>query len=222
MAFLPRIGSFAGLCLVLLLAAAPDRAPAAEDLRLLAFGDSLVHGYGLDAGDTFPDQLEAKLRELGLPVTVINSGSSGDTTAAAKARLDWALSDKPDAVIVVFGGNDGLRGLDPGATYDNLNDVLTRLGAKDLPVLLAGMAAPRNLGQEYATAFDAVFPRLAEEHGVALYPFFLDGVVLDPALNQADGIHPNAKGVAVIVERILPYVRRILPSSGAAQSSGQG
>jgi len=226
MVFPPRPGSFAGLlgglCLAFALSFLPGHARGGGELRLLSFGDSLVHGYGLDAGDTFPEQLETKLHDKGLSVRVINSGNSGDTTAAARARLDWALADQPDAVLIVLGGNDGLRGLDPAATYENLNAVLTRLTEKDLPVLLAGMAAPRNLGEEYTAEFDAVFPRLAEEHDVELYPFFLEGVVLDPALNQADGIHPNADGVSVIVERILPYVQRLLTSPGAAQSSEQG
>lgn len=196
-------------------------AAGSSPVKLLAFGDSLIHGYGLPAGDSFPEQLQAALKARGLNVEVINAGNSGDTTAAARARLDWALADRPDIVLVELGGNDSLRGIDPDATYSNLDDILRRLTAARLPVLLAGMRAPRNLGPEYVAAFDAVFPRLAEKHGVALYPFFLDGVALDPALNQSDGIHPNAAGVAVIVERILPVLAPMLESV-AAQASGTG
>lgn len=191
-------------------------APAAQaaPLRLLAFGDSLVHGYGLNAGATFPEQLEAALRARGLEVTVINGGNSGDTTAGGRTRLDWALADKPDAVLVELGANDGLRGLDPGQTFVNLDAILTRLVAEGLPVLLAGMLAPRNLGQDYVRDFDAVFPRLAEKHGVPLYPFFLEGVALNPNLNQDDGIHPNRAGVKVIVARLMPQVIRLLEKAG--------
>jgi acyl-CoA thioesterase I len=188
---------------------APSSARAAP-VKLLAFGDSLIHGYGLDAGATFPEQLESALQARGFDVRVINAGNSGDTTAGGRSRLDWALADKPDAVLVELGANDGLRGLDPAQTYDNLDAILARLSAKKLPVLLAGMLAPRNLGAEYTQEFDSVFPRLAKKHGVLLYPFFLDGVALDPSLNQADGIHPNPAGVKVLVERIAPRIIELI------------
>ena len=202
-----RLPRLAPLVLAALFWAFPGEA---APIKLLAFGDSLIHGYGLDAGATFPEQLEAALRARGLEVEVINGGNSGDTTAAGRARLDWALADRPDAVLVELGANDGLRGLDPGQTYDNLDAILARLGAENLPVLLAGMLAPRNLGADYVAAFDDVFPRLAAKHGVALYPFFLEGVAMDPGLNQADGIHPNRHGVKVLVERIAPHVVELL------------
>lgn len=198
---------------LLLLAAPAGFAQAdaqTQPIRILAFGDSLVHGYGLPADDSFPEQLETALRRLGHRVRVINAGNSGDTTAGGLSRLDWALRDRPDAVILELGANDGLRGIAPGETYANLDAMLGRLRAEDVPVLMVGMLAPRNLGPDYAAEFDAVFPRLADQHGVALYPFFLDGVALNPALNQDDGIHPNAAGVAVIVERITPAVVRLL------------
>ena len=198
-----HLGAFGG--------ATADSSP----VKLMAFGDSLVHGYGLPAGDSFPEQLERALLDRGYTVEVINAGNSGDTTAAGRARLDWALAAKPDLVLVELGGNDSLRGIEPSDTYRNLDLILGRLTADGLPVLLAGMRAPRNLGQDYAAEFDAVFPRLAEKHGVAFYPFFLDGVALEPALNQADGIHPNAAGVAVIVERILPALEPLLREAGA-------
>jgi acyl-CoA thioesterase-1 len=196
------------------IARAEAEAPA---IKILAFGDSLVHGYGLTAAETFPVQLEAALRRLGQPVRVINAGNSGDTTAAGLARLDWALQDAPDAVIVELGANDGLRGIDPVETYANLDRILGRLNVAGVAVLLTGMLAPRNLGADYAGEFDAVYPRLAEQHGVALYPFFLDGVAADPALNQDDGMHPNGAGVAVIVERITPAVVRLLETLDGAQ-----
>lgn len=197
---------------LLLVAAVP--AANAESFRLMAFGDSLTHGYGLAGGDTFPEQLEAALRADGLEVTVLNAGNSGDTTAGGLARLDWALADKPAAVILELGANDGLRGLDPAATYDNLDAIMARLSAEGLPVLLAGMLAPPNLGREYGDAFNAVFPRLAEKYQAPLYPFFLEGVALVPELNQPDGIHPNAQGVAEIVKRIKPQVVALVKAAG--------
>ncbi len=193
---------------------------AAQPLKLLTFGDSLIHGYGLPAGETFPSQLQAALRAEGRDITVINGGNSGDTTAAGRARLDWALSDDPDLVLVTLGGNDMLRGLEPAETYRNLDAILTRLKSEGLPVLLTGMVASRNLGAEYAAEFDAVFPRLAEEHDVAFYPFFLDGVAMRPDLNQPDGLHPNGAGVAVIVEAILPALRPLIEAAQARGSDG--
>jgi acyl-CoA thioesterase-1 len=196
---------------------------SAPAYRLLAFGDSLVHGYGLEAGQTLPERLEAALRERGHSVEVINGGNSGDTTASGRARLDWTLGGGPvDLALVALGGNDALRGLDPASTYDNLDAILTRLAAAGLPVLLAGMLAPRNLGADYAADFDAVFPRLAEKHGLAFYPFLLDGVALDPALNQADGIHPNAAGVEVIAARLAPRLGAMIEALTAHRRQAGG
>jgi len=186
-----------------------------EPVRLLAFGDSLTAGYGLPQGDGFVPRLEAALRKEGLDVRVINAGVSGDTTAGGLARLDWVLASVnggADAAIVELGANDGLRGFDPRTTEANLDAILSRLRNRDIAVLLAGMWAPPNLGREYADAFNALYPRLAEKHGVALYPFFLDGVAAQADLNQGDGIHPNADGVAVIVRRILPTVKDLVES----------
>lgn len=212
--------------LVVLPAAGAGFAPwarAAEPVRLMAYGDSLSHGYGLPAGETFPEQLEAALQADGLNVEVINAGNSGDTTAGGLARLDWALADDPDAVILELGANDGLRGLDPEATYDNLDAILTRLTQEEeLPVLLTGMLAPPNLGREYGEAFNEVYPRLAEAHDVPFYPFFLEGVAMQPALNQSDGIHPNAEGVAEIVKRIKPHVIRLLEAKDLAERPDAG
>ena len=221
MKYLPVLGT--ALALWLLPVAALGAAETAP-LRILAFGDSLVHGYGLAADETFPFQLERALLRDGRRVQVLNGGNSGDTTAAGLARLDWALADRPDLAIVELGANDGLRGIDPGETYRNLDAILGRMKAEGIAVLLAGMLAPRNLGADYVEAFDAVFPRLAEVHGVALYPFFLDGVAMRPELNQADGLHPNAAGVALLVERILPSVVRLIDalaeSRGAEAADG--
>ncbi|MEN8687549.1 MAG: arylesterase [Desulfuromonadales bacterium] len=176
-------------------------------LRLLVLGDSLSAGYGLQPTDSFPAQLEEALHDAGYGVRVINAGVSGDTTAGGLSRLDWALSDQPHIVLVELGGNDALRGLPPTETYNNLDAILARLENHAISVILAGMQAPRNLGEDYTTAFDAIYPRLADKYALPFYPFFLEGVALDPALNQADGIHPNAAGVSEIVRRILPLLQ---------------
>ncbi|MBU0724455.1 MAG: arylesterase [Alphaproteobacteria bacterium] len=180
------------------------------EIVLLGLGDSLMAGYGLDERESFTVQLEAALRDKGHDVRLVNAGVSGDTSAGGRARLDWALAEKPDAAIVELGANDGLRGLEPGQLYENLDAILTRLKQEGVPVLLAGMLAPPNFGTEYAKAFKAVYIRLAEKHGSVFYPFFLDGVAAEKLLNQGDGIHPNREGVAIIVERILPKVEELL------------
>lgn len=206
------IGRIAGVarawllsCLALAAAGLGAESRAGE-LRILMLGDSLTAGYGLASRDGLPARLEAALRERGLDVRVIDAGVSGDTTAGGLARLDWALADRPHAVIVALGANDALRAIDPAVAHSNLDRLLAMLSERRLPVLLAGMLAPRNLGPEYGTHFDAIYPELAERHDVLLYPFLLDGVATVSALNQADGLHPNAAGVEVIVERILPSV----------------
>jgi acyl-CoA thioesterase-1 len=191
-------------------------AARAEPARILVLGDSIAAGYGLAADEAFPARLESHLRRAGHEVRVIDAGVSGDTTAGGLARLDWALADRPHVVIVELGGNDGLRGIAPQATRANLDAILARLKARGPRVLLTGMLAPPNLGAEYGRAFDAIYPELAAKYGVALYPFVLDGVAAQPDLNQRDGIHPNARGVAVMVDRIAPYVVRLLdtPNDG--------
>jgi acyl-CoA thioesterase-1 len=201
---------FAALFAASLLAAAPAGAQD-ETLEIVAFGDSLVHGYGLPEGEPFPAQLEAALHARGYDaVEVVNAGSSGDTSDSGRSRLSWVLSDSADAAIVVLGANDALRGIDPAVTRKNLDAILAALQEKGIATLLAGMKAPRNMGQDYVAEFDAIYPELAEKHGVLLYPFFLQGVAQDPDLNQSDGIHPNAEGVAVIVEHILPKVEQLI------------
>jgi acyl-CoA thioesterase-1 len=179
--------------------------------RILILGDSLTAGYGLPREQGFNARLAAALAAAGRPVSLIEASVSGDTSAAARARLDWSLNGStPDAAIVELGANDALRGMPPEQMRANLTAILDALKARGIPVLLAGMHAPRNLGDAYDREFDAVFDDLAKKYGVVFYPFFLDGVVLDPALNQADGIHPNADGVDVIVKRILPSVEELL------------
>lgn len=194
----------------LALIVSPQVETQAAQIRLLAFGDSLSAGYGLAAGDGFTGQLEAALRDAGLDVEVVNGGVSGDTTAGGLARLDWMLSDRPDAVIVELGANDGMRGFDPVDIQANLDAILNILAGKNIPVLLAGMLAPPNLGREYGAAYKGLFIRLADDYRVVFYPFFLAGVAGDRALNQADAIHPNKAGVAEIIRRILPSVKMLL------------
>jgi acyl-CoA thioesterase-1 len=189
---------------------------AVPPVKLAFLGDSLAAGYGLKPDQAIPARLEAALKAAGRNVTVINHGVSGDTTAGGLARVDWMLADKPDIVIVELGGNDALRALDPAATERNLDAIIGKLKQAGVTVWLAGMLAPRNFGPEYATQFDGAFQRLADKHGVPFYPFFLDGVAQDPALNQPDGIHPNAKGVDVVVARLMPFVTRNLDDYAAS------
>jgi acyl-CoA thioesterase-1 len=177
---------------------------------VLVLGDSLAAGYGLAHADGFQARLAAALAARGHQVTLLDGAVSGDTTAGGRARLDWALDGGADAAIVELGGNDGLRGIDPGATEANLAAILDALKAKGIPVLLTGMLAPPNLGPDYGAAFRAAFARLGARPGVIFDPFFLAGVAGDPALNQADGIHPNPEGVRIIVARLLPLVERLL------------
>ena len=198
----------------------------AEELRILMLGDSLTAGYGLASRDGLPARLEAALRARGLDARVIDAGVSGDTTAGGLARLDWALADRPHAVIVALGANDALRAIDPAVARSNLDRLLAALSQRSLPVLLAGMLAPRNLGPEYGARFDAIYPELAERHGALLYPFLLGGVATVAELNQADGLHPNEAGVEVIVERILPSVLCLAvriphPAATAAQLTAE-
>jgi acyl-CoA thioesterase I len=193
-------------------AAALQKAPPRE-LLVLALGDSLTAGYELPQTDSFPAQLQASLRQQGLRVRVHNAGVSGDTTTGGRKRMGWviaALGAKPDLVILSLGANDALRGLDPKTTRANLDAMLADLKKRGIPVLLAGMLAPPNLGRAYATEFDRIFPDLAKTHSVPLYPFFLDGVAANPKLNLSDGIHPNKQGVAVIVARMQGAVRKAL------------
>lgn len=187
-------------------------------MRLLALGDSLTAGYGLAADQGFVPKLEAALKAKGMDVVVLNAGVSGDTSAGGLSRLDWALSQGADAVLVELGANDMLRGLSTREAERNLDAILTRLKERRLPALLLGMRAQANFGEDYAKTFDDIYPRLAKKHGVALYPFFLEGVVLKSELIQADGLHPNAQGVDVIVSRVLEDVTRLVAKAKGAKS----
>jgi acyl-CoA thioesterase-1 len=171
---------------------------------VLVLGDSLVAGLGLADADGFVAQMQAALDKAKAGVTLVNGGVSGDTTATALGRLDWALGDNPDGVLVELGANDMLQGIPVDTIRANLDAILKELAAKKLPVFVAGMQANRGLGADYTTAFDALYPTLAKQYGATLYPFYLDGVALDPKLNQNDLMHPNAEGVAVIVGKMLP------------------
>lgn len=195
----------------LILAACPAWA---RDQVVLAFGDSLTAGYGLEPASAFPLQLERALRRLGTPATVVNGGVSGDTSTGGRSRLLWLLDGaagtKPDLVIVELGANDALRGIDPSVTRANLDWIIHTLRQRDITVILAGMMAPPNLGPDYGKAFNGLYPALAKKHGVALYRFFLDGVAAEPAYLQEDGMHPNEKGAARIAARLAPLVAREL------------
>ncbi len=181
-------------------------------------GDSITAGYGLPRPEALPVRLEAALRAAGREVRVIDAGVSGDTTAGGRARLDWALAERPDAVIVALGGNDGLRGLDPRQSRDNLASILDRLAQRGMPTLLAGMLAPPNLGAEYGRDFAGIFEGLARERpAVVFYPFLLDGIAGEAALNQPDRIHPNARGVDEMVRRMLPSIDSLLSRVPAAR-----
>jgi acyl-CoA thioesterase-1 len=184
--------------------------PAAAATRILAFGDSLTSGFGLAPQEAFPAQLATRLKADGYDVIVANGGVTGDTTAAGLARFDWTVGIHPDIVLLELGANDMLRGLDPSRAEANLDKMLDKLTAAKARVLLLGMRASFNWGVDYQNSFDAIYPALAKKYDVPLYPFFLDGVALDPKLNQPDLLHPNAAGVAVIVGRVAPIVERLL------------
>ncbi len=214
-----RAAAMAGLALLLFCAVPAARA---APLRLLVLGDSLAAGYGLAQQDGFQARLQAALQARGQPVQLLDGAVSGDTSSGGRARLDWALADGADAAIVELGGNDALRGLDPAAMEANLAAILDTLAARHIPVLLAGMLAPPNLGADYAGAFTAAFTRLGARPGVIFDPFFLAGIAGDPALNQPDGIHPTAEGVRRIVARLLPSVEALITRARAGQGPGSG
>ena len=184
--------------------------PASATITILALGDSLSAGYGLEAGHAMPDVLQAALQQDGKDVKIINGGISGDTAAQGAARLDWALTPEVKAIILELGANDALRGLPPEQTDQALRHQMDKAKAKNLPVLILGMRAPPNLGEDYRNKFDAIYPKLAADYGALLYPFYLDGVAAQPELNQLDGMHPNDKGIALIVPKLLPLVEQLV------------
>ncbi|MGB3645451.1 MAG: arylesterase [Mesorhizobium sp.] len=198
-------------CLALVFAASPLARPAAaEPVTIVGFGDSLMAGYDLAPGEGFTDRLQAALRAGGHDVTVDYAGVSGDTTSGGLSRLDWSVPDGTQLVILELGANDMLRGLSPDIVEKNLDAMMARLKERNISVILAGMLAAPNLGETYRQAFDGIYPRLAAKYGAPLYPFFLDGVAGDPALQLSDGMHPNAKGIDRMVEGILPTVEKAL------------
>lgn len=182
----------------------------------MVFGDSLTAGYQLEEGGAFPSQLSDALKERGFDVEVVNASVSGDTTSAGLARLDWSIGEDTDAVIVELGANDMLRGIPPARTRENLDAIVARLKERDIPVLVAGMMAQRNLGDQFAAEFDGIFEDVAGTYDALYYPFFLEGIAFDPKLNLNDGMHPNAEGVSVIVRNMLPTVEQLLARAGSS------
>lgn len=179
-------------------------------IKMVVLGDSLVAGYGLGPGEAFPEQLQILTDKEGLGVVIENAGVSGDTSAGGLARLNWSISDNTNVVLVELGANDALRGLSPEVTRKNLEAIIEQLKARNMEVILAGMLAPPNMGEQYEAEFNAIYPDLAEKHSIPLYPFFLDGVAAEASLNQADGIHPTAEGVEIIAKRFLPFFKTSL------------
>ena len=211
MAFKHRLAAAVILFLGLCGAISPARAAT---FTIVGFGDSLMAGFSLGPGQGFTDRLQAALKAKGLDVAVANAGVSGDTSSGGLARLDWSVPDGTRLVILELGANDMLRGVSPEIAEKNLDAMLGKLKQRNIPTLLAGMRAAPNLGADYQKAFDAIYPRLAEKYGVPLYPFFLDGVAGHPDLQLEDGLHPNPKGVDVMVERILPLVEKAIADNG--------
>ena len=198
------------LMLALMTVANPAWAEATKPVKLVVLGDSLSAGLGLPAPDAFPTKLQKALLAKGIAVDMINAGVSGDTSSGGRDRLDWSVADGTDGVIIELGANDALRGIDPDLTRAALTDIVQRLKARKIPVMLCGMLAPPNYGADYAARFNSIYPDLAKKFDVPLYPFFLDGVAADAKLNQADGIHPTAAGVDIIVNNIMPTVEAFL------------
>jgi acyl-CoA thioesterase-1 len=193
-------------------------ATATKSIKMVVLGDSLSAGLGLSASAAFPARLQKSLKSKGIAVDMINAGVSGDTSSGGRDRLDWSVPEGTEAVILELGANDALRGTDPAVTRAALTDILTRLKARGVAVLLCGMLAPPNYGSDYSARFNAIYPDLAKSFGVPLYPFFLAGVATDARLNQADGLHPTAEGVDVIVKNILPTVEAFLGTISGQRS----
>ncbi|RDJ09611.1 arylesterase [Rhizobium grahamii] len=185
-------------------------AASARTISLVGFGDSLMAGYQLPPGDGFPEKLQAALKAKGVDISIANAGVSGDTTTGGLARIDWSIPDGTDGVILELGANDALRGIPPQESEKNLDQMIARLKERGIAVLLVGMLAPPNMGGDYAAQFNPMYQKLAQKHGVALYPFFLDGVALDAGLNLDDGMHPNSKGIDVMVEKMEPAITQFL------------
>ncbi len=204
-----KINIFALFSFIFLSTIAPN-AVIADTKKILAIGDSLTAGYGLPQQDAFPVQLQAALEQKGFDIKIENAGVSGDTSTGGLQRLDWALASNPDAVILELGANDALRGIEPTVTHRNLDQIISKIQDKDIPIFFTGMRAPPNMGADYQKEFDDIFPMLAEKYNVTLYPFFLEGVASIAELNQDDAIEPNKEGVAKIVNNMLPSLIKFL------------
>lgn len=201
---------YGAIIVAFLVALIPAPAGAQQPIKIVAFGDSLLAGFGLRANESFPAQLENELKKRGHLVEIANAGVSGDTTTGGLGRLDWSIQDGTEAVIIVLGANDMLRGMEPEIARKNLGEMIKRLKARKIEVLIGGMRAAPNLGADYAAKFDSIYANLAKEHDILIYPFFLDGVAGQRDLNMSDGIHPTPKGVSLIVERIMPSVESLI------------
>jgi acyl-CoA thioesterase-1 len=207
------------LGIVLVLTPALARAAADGPIKMVVLGDSLSAGYGLPGGAAFPERLALALKAKGIDVAMTNAGVSGDTASGGLGRLDWSIPEGTEAVILELGANDALRGLDPALTNEALDSTLAKLKERKIAVLLAGMLSPRNMGEEYARNFDAIFPALAAKYDTVFYPFFLEGIAGDAKFNLPDGLHPTAAGVDVIVKNILPKVEDLIAKVRAARGS---
>lgn len=210
MAFKQLAAAFAGM---LILVAAATGSALAQGYQIVGLGDSLMAGYRLAPGESFPERLEAALKAAGHDVVIANAGVSGDTSTGGLARLDWSVPDGTKLVLLELGANDMLRGISPEITEKNLDETITRLKARGIAVLLIGMKAAPNLGPDYEKAFNGLYERLAQKRGLPLYPFFLDGVAATPALQLDDGMHPNAQGIDRMVQGVLPVVEKLLPAA---------
>ena len=209
-----RVRSVAAILLMAVAVAMTPSAATARPLKIVAFGDSLTAGYLLPAKDAFPVVLQEALRVKGHDVEIANAGVSGDTSSGGLDRLDWSVPDGTDGVILELGANDMLRGVDPAITRRALDAIITRLRARKIAVLLAGMYAARNLGPDYVARFDSIYPDLAKSYDLVFYPFFLDGVAGQARLALSDGLHPTAEGVRIVVDRIVPATERFLSRLG--------
>ncbi len=189
-----------------------DSVHGKKEQVIVAFGDSLTAGLGVPSEKAYPAQLAKKLNTNGYRYKVVNAGVSGETTAGGLRRVEWILKSRPDIVILALGANDGLRGLSLIEMEKNLSKIIQKLQQKDVKVVLAGMKIPPNYGIRYTRGFEAVYPKLAKRFNLTLIPFFLEGVATVPALNQADGIHPNAQGYKIIVDRIWPVIQNVVES----------
>ncbi|WP_163876117.1 arylesterase [Rhizobium laguerreae] len=205
---------FTVIAVSLILAAAAN----ARTINLVGFGDSLMAGYQLPPGDGFPEKLQAALKAKGLDVTIANAGVSGDTTTGGLARIDWSVPDGTDGVILELGANDALRGIPPEESEKNLDQMIIRLKERGIAVLLAGMMAPPNMGADYAARFNPIYQKLSEKHGLPLYAFFLDGVALEAGLKLDDGMHPNARGIDVMVEKMEPAVTNFVEAISSVKN----